>query len=90
MGLNTIKSMNRTSTALGKRCENTIKNMKKLCSEAGCADAKMIKTKIPNIPGLKDDVVYVGLNGVNFYFLRGATVDVPEPVLAIMEQTGIL
>ncbi|MBQ8619724.1 MAG: hypothetical protein IJ418_19755 [Clostridia bacterium] len=90
MGLNTTKSINRASTVLMGKCEKTEKDMKKLCAEAGFPDAKMVKTKIPNIPGCKDDVVFVGINGVKFYFLRGATVSVPENVLTVMEQSGIL
>ena len=90
MGLNTTKSINRASTVLKDRCDKTEKDMKKLCAEAGFPEAKMVKTKIPNIPGLKDDVVFVGINGTKFYFLRGATVNVPEPVLTVMEQAGIL
>lgn len=87
---NTTKTVSRSSTVLGVKCENTQKNMEKLLQESGCAGAKKIKTMIPAIPGCKDDVVCVGLNGTKFYFLRGKSVDVPEPVLEIMKNCGIV
>ena len=87
---NTTKTVSRTSTALGVKCEETIKNMAKLMKEAGCADAKKVKTLVPNIPGSKDDVVTVGLNGAMFYFMRGKSVDIPEPVLEIMTNCNLI
>lgn len=78
---NTTQTINRTSSVLGKRCEETQKNLKKLCREAGCPDdEKIVTVVIPMIPGSKDDVIFCGLNGANFYFLRGETVKMPECV----------
>ena len=87
---NTTKTVSKSSTVLGGKCEATQKNMAKLMQEAGCPQAKKVKTMIPNIPGCKDDVVTVGLNGTTFYFLRGKSVEVPEPVLEIMQNCGMV
>ena len=62
----------------------------KLMKDAGCDGAKKVKTLIPNIPGSKDDVVMVGLNGVAFYFMRGKSVEIPEPVLEIMQNCKMI
>ena len=85
---NTTKTINRSSEALGKKCEATKKNMAKLMAQAGCADAKKVKMMLPRTPGDNDDVQYVGLNGVDFYFLRGESVEIPEPVAEILKNTG--
>lgn len=90
MGINTTKSIKRTSNVLGDKCQKTKENMKRLMASAGCKEYKTVKTMIPLYPGSDDDVVYVGLNGVGFYFLRGETVDVPEPLLAILKQCHIV
>lgn len=87
---NTTKTVSKSSTALGGKCEDTIKNMAKLMKDAGCEGAKKVKTLVPNIPGSKDDVVMVGLNGVAFYFMRGKTAEIPEPVLEIMQNCKMI
>ena len=77
---NTTKSVKKTSNVLGKACEKT-----------GCAeDTKIEKIIIPMVPGSKDDVIFVGLNGVDFYFKRGEKVDVPTPCAEILRDTGNL
>lgn len=85
---NTTKNVNKSSEALANKCEATQKNMAKLVERAGCKDAKMIKTVLPNLPGSSDDVQYVGLNGVDFYFKRGESVNMPEPVAEILKNCG--
>lgn len=90
MAINTSKTLEKTSTVLAKKCEETQKNMDKLMREAGCAGAKIVKATIPQIPGCKDDVVFAGLNGAGFYFLRGRSVSMPEPVKAILVNTGVI
>ena len=88
---NTTKSIKRTSTVKGKACEKTQKDLKKLMTDAGCTeDTKIEKLTIPMVPGSKDDVAYVGLNGVDFYFERGKQVNVPAPVSEILRNTGNL
>ena len=90
MNMNTTASMERTSTALKGKCEQTIKNMKRLMAEAGCAKYDVIPVAIPNVPGSKDDVVFVGLNGVGFHVLRGQSVYMPAPLHEILKNAGEL
>lgn len=79
---NTTKSMSKSSTVLGPKCEATQKNLEKMCKDAGCKGAvKKALVPIPMIPGVKDDVFFVGINGIKFYFQRGKSAYVPEPVL---------
>ena len=79
---NTTKSMSKSSTVLGVKCEATQKNLDKMCKDAGCKGAvKKALVPIPMIPGVKDDVFFIGINGVKFYFQRGKSAQVPEPVL---------
>ena len=79
---NTTKSLSKASTVLGVKCEATQKNLDKLCRDAGCkGTVKKALVPIPNIPGIKDDVIYIGINGAKFYFQRGKSAYVPEPVL---------
>lgn len=87
---NTTKTIERASSALLGKCEATEKNMDKLLAQAGCAGCKKEKVVLPQIPGSKDDVVFVGLNGVSFYFLRGRTVEMAEPLFEILRNTGHL
>ena len=88
--INTTKSIRRTSTVLGDKCQYTRQNMKKLMAAAGAPEHKTVKTMIPRIPGSEDDVVFAGLNGVKFYFMRGESVDMPEPVAEILRNTGVI
>ena len=88
MAINTTSSITKASTVLLGKCEKTKENMKQLMRDAGCETYKTVKTMIPLIPGSGDDVVFVGLNGVGFYFLRGKTVDVPEPLVEILTNCG--
>lgn len=87
---NTTKTIERASSALLGKCEATEKNMDKLLAQAGCAGCKKEKVTLPLIPGSKDDVVFVGLNGVSFYFMRGRSVEMPEPLAEILRNTGNL
>ena len=90
MAINTSKTLERTSTALGAKCGETEKNMDSLMAEAGCTSFQRVTTSIPMIPGSRDDVVFVGLNGVRFYFMRGRTIQMPEPLLEILKNTGVV
>jgi len=87
---NTTKTIERTSSALAVKCEMTQKNMDKLMAQAGCAGCKKEKVMLPVIPGCRDDVVFVGLNGVSFYFLRGKSVEMAAPLAEILRNTGNL
>ena len=88
MALNTSKTLEKTSTALSGKCEETEKNLARLMAEAGCAEYRSVTTSIPMIPGSRDDVVYVGLNGVSFYFMRGMSYDMAAPLAEILRNTG--
>ena len=90
MAINTSKTLERTSTALGAKCRETERNMESLMAEAGCGSFRRVTTSIPMIPGSRDDVVFVGLNGVRFYFMRGRTISMPAPLLEILRNTGVV
>ena len=83
--MNTAKTIERTSTALENKVENTRKNMKTLMRRAGCAGDPMIDVEIP--ANGKDDVLFVGLNTVDFYFMRGAIAEMPLSVAEIAANT---
>lgn len=88
---NTSKSVNKLSEAMVESIEYTQKNMTKLLAKAGVKDAakvEKVKVYIPMIPGSKDDVEFVGLNGMPFYFKRGETVDMPKPIFDVLKNCG--
>jgi hypothetical protein len=87
---NTTKSIKKASSVLSPKCEATKKNMAALAKKAGIKTPKMVATMIPRIPGSDDDVMFVGLNGVSFYFMRGESVEVPEQIVEILKNTGNL
>ena len=88
---NTTQTVRRSSTVLGMKCEKTQKELKKLMARAGCApETKLEKVTIPSVYGQKDDVVYAGLNGADFYFRRGECVQMPAPVAQILRDTHVI
>lgn len=87
---NTTKTIERASSALAAKCEMTEKNMDKLMAQAGCSGCKKERVMLPLVPGSKDDVQFVGLNGVSFYFMRGRSVEMPVPLAEILRNTGCL
>lgn len=87
---NTTRTIDKASSALSARCEATQKNMDRLAAQAGCGGAQRVKVMLPLAPGSSDDVLYVGLNGADFYFMCGRTVEMPEPVAEILKNTGHL
>lgn len=86
--LNTITTMKMASSALQDKLEATKTNIKKMMAQAGVETYKTVKVNIPKIPGEGDDVQFVGLNGVNFYFMKGATIDMPEPLYNLLHDCG--
>ena len=87
---NTKKTVDRASTVLAPKCEETQKNMDTLLKKAGCkAPFKKVMIPIPTIPGQKDDVIFTAINGANFYFQRGKAVDVPEVVMQQMVNCNL-
>lgn len=88
---NTTRTIERASTALAPKCEATQKNMAKLLADAGIkANDKKVLVPIPMIPGDKDDVFSVGINGSTFWFQRGKTVYVPETVMQTAVDCNLL
>lgn len=92
--VNTSKTVNQTSYGvLAKKVENTGKNMDRLLALAGCkepASVRRIPIVIPLEPGSKDDVLFLGLNGAKFYFKRGESVMMPEPLLKMAANCGAI
>ena len=88
MGTNTTTTMKKTSVVLAGKCAKTQASLRKLMSDAGCADGETLKVNLPLAPGSKDDVVFAGLNGVSFYFQRGKTVEMPAAVAEILKNCG--
>lgn len=88
--MNTTKSMKMASSVLREKCEATKTNMKRRMAAAGCKTYETVKTMIPLIPGSGDDVVFVGLNGSKFYFMRGETVDMPEPLFNVLHDSKVI
>ena len=87
---NTTKSIKKASSVLSPKCEATKKNMAALAKKAGIKTPKMVAPMIPRIPGSDDDVMYVGLNGVGFYLMRGESVEIPEELVELLKNTGNL
>ena len=87
---NTTKSIKKASSVLSPKCEATKKNMAALAKKAGIKTPKMVATMIPRIPGSDDDVMFVGLNGVGFYFMRGDSAEIPEELVELLKNTGNL
>lgn len=71
MGTNTTTTMKKTSVVLAGKCAKTQASLRKLMSDAGCADGETIKVNLPLAPASKDDVVFAGLNGVSFLLPEG-------------------
>lgn len=88
MATMTTGNMKKASNVLGKRCADTEKNMKAKMRRAGCEEYKTVKVAIARPYDKTDDVLTLGLNGEMFYFLRGTTVNMPEPLHEIMLNTG--
>lgn len=87
MAINTTSSIRYASTVLGKRCEETKKNMSALAKKVyGKTPVEMEKVSIPNIPGMKDDVLFAAVNGVKFYFMRGDTVEMPKAIADVLRN----
>ena len=98
--INTTATMKKTSAMLMGKCEKTQKNLRRMMVEAGCAGGEVMKVTLPLTPGSRDDVVFAGLNGVSFYFLRGkecqmpgagrrtVRLDMPAAVAEILKSCG--
>jgi hypothetical protein len=86
---NTTQSIQKASVALGEKCEETKKNIKTLAKKLyGEAEAKMERVVLPKIPGEKDDVLSVWVNGIRFDFMRGQTVEMPAACAEVLRNAG--
>lgn len=87
---NTRKTLTRSSTVLAPKCEETQRNLDKLLEKAGVKPPfRKALVPIPTVPGDKDDVIFVSINGAKFYFQRGKAVTVPEVVMMQMVNCGM-
>lgn len=87
--INTTASVGKASTVLHDKCEATKKNMEKLAKAIyKDGEAKMETVSIPNIPGMKDDVLWAQVNGVQFFFERGDKVKMPAAVAEVLRNCG--
>lgn len=89
---NTTQTIDRASTVLMDKVEKTMTNMNTLLARAGMRDKALrdarIKVEIPVGESPKDDILYIGFNTVDFYFKRGAFVDMPLPLVEIAANSG--
>lgn len=90
MGLNTTTTIKKASSVLADKCEATLKEMAQRMKKAGVEEYKSTKVLIPRAMNSGDDVLFVALNGVRFYFKRGTTVSMPDPLAEILQNTGEL
>ena len=89
MAINTTQSVKKASIAMAQECEKTKKDMKNLAKKLyGDAEVKMEKVVLPNLHGVKDDVLYAQVNGVVFHFQRGQTVEMPVAVAEVLRNAG--
>ena len=86
--INTTATMKKTSAMLMGKCERTQKNLRKMMADAGCTGGEVRKVTLPLMPGSRDDVVFAGLNGVSFYFMRGTVCEMPAAVVEILKSCG--
>ena len=90
MSTTTTKNMKYASGVLAEKLKKTETDMKRLMEKAGVPEYKTVKMVVPKDVCLNDDVLTIGLNGVMFYFQRGKTVNMPTPLVEILENTGNL
>ena len=88
MATTTTSSIKKASTVLSGKCKETEEKMKQKMQRAGCEEYKRQRVLIPRARDEGDDVLMVGLNGEKFYFLRGQSISMPEPLAEILVNTG--
>ena len=88
MATTTTSSIKKASTELSGKCKETEEKMKQKMQRAGCAEYKSQRVLIPRARDEGDDVLMVGLNGEKFYFLRGQSISMPDPLAEILVNTG--
>jgi len=90
MSTTNTKNFTKASEALEGKIKKTEKEMKKKMADAGVPEYKTVKVLVPRSINQNDDVLTIGLNGEQFYFLRGTSVNMPEPLVEILQNTGNL
>ena len=90
MATTNSKNIKKASNVLMEKIQRTEAEMKKKMARAGVEEYKTVKVMVPKTINEGDDVLMIGLNGEPFHFLRGKTVNMPEPLVMIMENTGIM
>ena len=89
--INTTRTSKKASTMLAPKCEYTQKNMKRLMTQAGFKTYETVPTIFSRGGSTEgDDVVYMGINGVPFYFMRGVDIDLPVPLREFAKQNKLL
>lgn len=88
MAATTTSNIKKASAVLAGKCKETEEKMKQKMQRAGCTEYKSQRVLIPRARDEGDDVLMVGLNGEKFYFLRGQSVSMPEPLCEILVNTG--
>lgn len=88
MATTTTNNVKKASNVLEKKIKATEVDMKKKMERAGVAEYKTVKMMVPKSINENDDVLTIGLNGEMFYFQRGKTVNMPEQLVKILENTG--
>ena len=90
MSTTTTTSVKKASQAMSAKIQKTEADMKKKMTRAGFAEYRTVKVLVPKTINEGDDVLTIGLNGELFYFLRGKSVNMPEQLAKILENTGSL
>ena len=86
---NTTKSIKKVSTVYQNKIEETEKNMKSIVKKIyGVDDYKTVKCMIP-LSSPNDDVYHGSINSVEFTFLRGKMIALPEPLYNSLEARGL-
>lgn len=83
-------NIKKASNVLEGKIKKTETEMKKKMTRAGFPEYKTVKVLVPKTINENDDVLTVGFNGEMFYFLRGKSVNMPEQLVEILENTGNL
>ena len=88
---NTTKSIATASIAYADELLETREHMKEKCDKLGIdTKKKFTKVRLPNIRGDGDDVITIWLNGEAFYLKRGESYELPDELIAILENANEL
>lgn len=90
MNINTTKSISTASIAYSKELEDTKKNLLAKCKAIGMDTDKknLVNIRINKTIDIGDDVLWISINGMELYFKRGDTYDVPVDVKDFLDNVG--